>query len=567
MSQSRIGHTVEILRAIQNLTLSVKYEKPANLLVPENTCADSMESPVLWQIATPKHWNLEEVEATLRDPLNKDAQFKKKFVRKGSLIMLTTIATSILSDTEAFEAAVISFLTKMIEDCDINTEIPCRLDVTLHILNANEVAISCELPLEELHQQGSGDKKHKAQTEKFDVAFLNGDDEKEIEWVQYMSTMLKTKYDIKSSILAKEYLNGFPIKRRLGMYVNMFQAVILTLTKDNYEQYDFYIKDDMPVIAVELDYLNEIRLNLRNFPYINCTTCKHLWFPQLVDTLKKKIPDHLGETMENDQKEINEDCEKCENTVTTAVYHRVEFRNEVYKKQLTLCGSIMDETWILNILHQMTNCTEPYRIDSWKKSLETPLGLTTHSVFILISSNIQKCQSLEKYANALIVSKVIELCAVMIADTEIPFVLRLKEERPYYTHLRDHFIDATSMNLKQIADIIFLSVKNVYVDERESLRKSHISMIKERSGKPDVYVDEKKSPRKSHRSMIKERSGKPDDSVDDIETLKNSDTSMKKEKSERAVCSIEKRESLKKPKLHMKKVRTERSDPKKCILQ
>ncbi|CAC5417707.1 unnamed protein product [Mytilus coruscus] len=102
---------------------------------------DSLECPVLWQIATPKHWNL---EATLRNPSNNDEQFKKKFVRKGSLIMLTTIAKSVLSDPDAFEAAVISFLTKMIEDCDINTEIPGRVDVRLHILNTNEEAIEIQ---------------------------------------------------------------------------------------------------------------------------------------------------------------------------------------------------------------------------------------------------------------------------------------------------------------------------------------------------------------------------------------------------------------------------------------
>ncbi|CAG2254400.1 unnamed protein product [Mytilus edulis] len=99
---------------------------------------DAMECPVLWQIATPKDWNLEAVEATLRNPSNKDDQFKKKFVRKGSLIMLTTILASILSDSEAFESAIMSFLTKMIEDCDIKTETPGRLEVRLHLLDANE---------------------------------------------------------------------------------------------------------------------------------------------------------------------------------------------------------------------------------------------------------------------------------------------------------------------------------------------------------------------------------------------------------------------------------------------
>ncbi|CAG2228698.1 unnamed protein product [Mytilus edulis] len=91
------------------------------------------------------------------------------------------------------------------------------------------------------------DKKHLLHTEKFDVAFLNGDDEKEIEWVQSMSTKLKTKYDIQCSILAKDYLNGFPLQRRLGLYLSKFQAVIVTLTKENYKQYEFYITNDMPV--------------------------------------------------------------------------------------------------------------------------------------------------------------------------------------------------------------------------------------------------------------------------------------------------------------------------------
>lgn len=84
----------------------------------------------------PKDWNPEAIIATLRDQANK--LFKIKFVRKGSLIMLTTISASILSDSELFEAAVMSFLTKMMEDCDINTEIPGRVEVKLHILNVNE---------------------------------------------------------------------------------------------------------------------------------------------------------------------------------------------------------------------------------------------------------------------------------------------------------------------------------------------------------------------------------------------------------------------------------------------
>lgn len=126
--------------------------------------------------------------------------------------------------------------------------------------------------------------------ETFNIAFLNGDDRREIKWVHNMSTMLERKYDIKCCILAEEYLHGFPLKRKLGHYFNTFQAVIISLTKENYEQYDFYIEDDMPVIAVELDYVREIRSNLRKYPYINCTTCEHLWFPKFLDTLRTLLP-------------------------------------------------------------------------------------------------------------------------------------------------------------------------------------------------------------------------------------------------------------------------------------
>lgn len=122
---------------------------------------------------------------------------------------------------------------------------------------------------------------------------MNGDDEKEIEWVQSMSTKLKTKYDIQCSILAKDYLNGFPLQRRLGLYLSKFQAVIVTLTKENCKQYEFYITNDMPVIAVELDYLKEVSSSLRKHPFINCTTCEHLWFPRLIDNLRNKLPGEL----------------------------------------------------------------------------------------------------------------------------------------------------------------------------------------------------------------------------------------------------------------------------------
>lgn len=125
------------------------------------------------------------------------------------------------------------------------------------------------------------------------VAFLNGDDKKEIEWVQNMSTQLKTKFDVNCAILAKDYLSGFPLRTSLRKYFNTFQAVLLTITKENHRLYEYFIEDDMPVIAVEIEHVNEICLNLRKCQYINCTTCEHLWFPRLIDIMKTKLPGEL----------------------------------------------------------------------------------------------------------------------------------------------------------------------------------------------------------------------------------------------------------------------------------
>ncbi|CAG2237321.1 unnamed protein product [Mytilus edulis] len=277
----------DILSNIEKVSKEVKasFNNNVDFLINmenrfENKSIIATERPVLWQLGTPQHWNLDAVEAILSNPVRKDETFKMKFVKKGSLIMLTTIAASVLSNSEAFEAAIFSFLTKVIEDCDINTEIPGRVDVTLHILNDNE-----------------GIPSKMTEFEKCDVAFLNGDDEQEIEWVHNMSSQLKAKFDLNCAILAKDCLNGFPLRKSLGKYFDICQAVIVTLTKDNYGQYDFYVADDMPVIAVELDYVNEIRLNLRKCPYIDCTTCEDLWFPQFIDIIKVKLPGELFEVL------------------------------------------------------------------------------------------------------------------------------------------------------------------------------------------------------------------------------------------------------------------------------
>lgn len=79
--------------------------------------------------------------------------------------------------------------------------------------------------------------KHWNESDKFDLAFLNFDNQRENEWVQMVSKVLKAKFDIKCAIPSKDYLFGFPLKKRMLQYLKKFQAVILTVTEENRQQY------------------------------------------------------------------------------------------------------------------------------------------------------------------------------------------------------------------------------------------------------------------------------------------------------------------------------------------
>lgn len=133
-------------------------------------------------------------------------------------------------------------------------------------------------------------KKHWNETEKFDLAFLNSDSQREIEWIQKTSEVLKAKYDLKCAVPSNDYLFGLPLKDKLLRYLDKFQAVILTVTKENHKQYKGYMDNDISLIVVELDYISKIRTKFWELPYINCTICEHQWFPRLINILKTKLP-------------------------------------------------------------------------------------------------------------------------------------------------------------------------------------------------------------------------------------------------------------------------------------
>lgn len=97
-----------------------------------------IDCPVLWQMATPQGWDIEEVEAKLKDPAFQGEMVKIKFVKRGSLIIMTTISTWILNDQKTFETAIKTFLDKLIEVCQIDTKVHAQVVIRLHILDPNE---------------------------------------------------------------------------------------------------------------------------------------------------------------------------------------------------------------------------------------------------------------------------------------------------------------------------------------------------------------------------------------------------------------------------------------------
>lgn len=95
---------------------------------------------MLWHIKTPSNWNEKEVAEALKDieKLAEKLDIEIKFVRYGSLIILTTVPYGILHNKVKYEHAIEMFLTRMVDVCNINTEMACRVKVSLHLLKLDE---------------------------------------------------------------------------------------------------------------------------------------------------------------------------------------------------------------------------------------------------------------------------------------------------------------------------------------------------------------------------------------------------------------------------------------------
>ena len=89
---------------------------------------------VEWKLATPDTWNVSEIKNTLHKFSSLLKQwFEIEFVYIGSLVIRTIVPEHILSNYDEFKSAVRSFLAKIVEICQLDTDTPTVVKVILSV--------------------------------------------------------------------------------------------------------------------------------------------------------------------------------------------------------------------------------------------------------------------------------------------------------------------------------------------------------------------------------------------------------------------------------------------------
>lgn len=130
------------------------------------------------------------------------------------------------------------------------------------------------------------------------------------------------------------------------------------------------------------------------------------------------------------------------------VYHTVKIQNVNQfgtHSIVSLCGSLADEAWILNFIYQTLILMKSYTLFAWNKSLDSTNKVEQSlKLFVCVSPNIQKCPIIVQHIN-LVKDKGMKIHLLKIAQAVIPRFL-------YYL---PNCIEATTMDLKDLADVIF----------------------------------------------------------------------------------------------------------------
>jgi hypothetical protein len=89
---------------------------------------------VEWKLATPKTWNVSDIKNALDTiPCLSNEGFEIEAVYIGSLVIRTIVPEHILSNYNDFKSAVRSFLAKIVEVCQLETDTPTVVKVDLNI--------------------------------------------------------------------------------------------------------------------------------------------------------------------------------------------------------------------------------------------------------------------------------------------------------------------------------------------------------------------------------------------------------------------------------------------------
>ena len=89
---------------------------------------------VEWKLATPDTWNVSKIKNTLkRFPCLSSEWLEIEFVYIGSLVIRTKVPEHILSNYDDYKSAVRSFLAKIVEACQLDTDTPTVVKVDLNI--------------------------------------------------------------------------------------------------------------------------------------------------------------------------------------------------------------------------------------------------------------------------------------------------------------------------------------------------------------------------------------------------------------------------------------------------
>lgn len=117
---------------------------------------------------------------------------------------------------------------------------------------------------------------------------------------------------------------------------------------------------------------------------------------------------------------------------STAVYHKLTFVPDPPDARIKalFCGSLITESFIINLCNNLSNCKELVHIRRWKKTTDLPRRIEKQDIAIVfVSKHLKTCDSLEKCCISPRKRGNVKWYSTRIEETEIPaFITNLTED-------------------------------------------------------------------------------------------------------------------------------------------